>query len=243
MQKGKLPATGSPSRGSLCGSGSLRGRRNARGVRMRRLRKEVRVGLIGSMAVVAGLAGVLTFATAASAKKKPRRQRRQRRRPCRQLRRRRLQRFPAPRRRRAQPAGLRRSRRTPGTCLTGGTSIAITGSGYDPKSLGIVLQCNNDPSQPEVFLGGLVNENVPVSCTGIALANAITTSSTGGFSATWSAIDGQTGPPCGKAGDLVNPCPATDTTGGDPTTDAATYPCPPTPSPAGGGGARAPRLR
>jgi hypothetical protein len=114
----------------------------------------------------------------------------------------------------------------PGTCLTGGTPIAITGSGYTPNSIGIVLQCNSDTSQPEVLLGGIVNQKVPVSCTGIALPNAVHTG-TGSFTSTWDTIDGVTGPPCGKTGDLIATCPA-DTTGGNAATDAALYPCPPT---------------
>jgi hypothetical protein len=121
----------------------------------------------------------------------------------------------------------------PGTCLTGGTPIAITGSGYTPNSLGIVLQCNSDTSQPEVMLGGLVNQNVPVSCTGIALANGVKTG-TGSFTSTWDTIDGVTGPPCGKTGDLIAKCPAdstpTDPNAGNAEADAALYPCPPTPA-------------
>jgi hypothetical protein len=116
----------------------------------------------------------------------------------------------------------------PGTCLSGGTPIAVTGVGYDAKNLGIILQCNNAANQPTVALsivGSL--ETLPVSCTGLALANAITTSGTGGFSATWDAIEGVTGPPCGKTGDLVATCPA-DSSGGNAATDAANYPCPPT---------------
>jgi hypothetical protein len=115
----------------------------------------------------------------------------------------------------------------PGTCLSGGTPIAVTGLGYDASSLGILLQCNNAPDQPTVSLPAPISETVPVSCTGIALANAITTSSTGGFSTTWGAIDGVNGPPCGKSGDLAATCPL-DSSGADAATDAAIYPCPPT---------------
>jgi hypothetical protein len=115
----------------------------------------------------------------------------------------------------------------PGTCLSGGTPITLTGLGYDPSSLGFLLQCNNASGQPTVFLPAPISESVPVSCTGIALANAITTSSTGGFTKTWDAIDGVTGPPCGKSGDLATTCPV-DSSGGVAATDAANYPCPPT---------------
>lgn len=181
------------------------------------------------MAVVAGLAGVLTFATAASAKKTtttttastttttvaPTTTTTPSTVPC----------TPTSATSTGGPPTLTVD---PGTCLTGGTPIAITGSGYTPNSLGIVLQCNSDPGQPEVMLGGLVNENVPVSCTGIALANAVHTG-TGSFTSSWDTIDGVTGPPCGKTGDLIATCPA-DSTGGNALTDAANYPCPPTPT-------------
>jgi hypothetical protein len=181
------------------------------------------------MAVVAGLAGVLTFATAASAKKTtttttastttttvaPTTTTTPSTVPC----------TPTSATSTGGPPTLTVD---PGTCLTGGTPIAITGSGYTPNSLGIVLQCNSDAGQPEVMLGGLVNENVPVSCTGIALANAVHTG-TGSFTSTWDTIDGVTGPPCGKTGDLIATCPA-DSTGGNALTDAANYPCPPTPA-------------
>ncbi len=201
---------------------------------MRSLRKQVRLGLIGSVAVVAGLGGVAAFATAASAKPHPTTTTTTTTSttiaptttttpptvPC----------TPASTTSSGGPPTLTAD---PGTCLTGGTPIAITGSGYDAKSLGIVLQCNSASGQPTVYLA-IAKEQVPVSCTGIALANAITTSSTGTFSATWDAIDGVTGPPCGKAGDLTNPCPA-DSTGGDAATDAASYPCPPTPTQAAAG--------
>jgi hypothetical protein len=58
----------------------------------------------------------------------------------------------------------------PGTCLSGGTPISVTGLGYDASSLGILLQCNNAPDQPTVSRPAPISETVPVSCTGIALA-------------------------------------------------------------------------
>ena len=194
---------------------------------MRRLKREVRVGLIGSVAIVAGLAGVLTFATEAGAKATTTTTASTTTTsttaatttttavPC----------TPQSATSTGGPPTLTAD---PATCLNGGSSVAVTGSGYDPHSLGIVLQCNSDPGQPTELLGGLVNQKVPVSCTGIALANAITTSATGGFSSTWDVIAGQTGPPCGKPGDLVNPCSGPDSAGNDPNADAALYPCPPT---------------
>lgn len=121
----------------------------------------------------------------------------------------------------------------PGTCLNGGTVVTVTGSGFDDSSLGIVLQCNSDPSQPTVFLGGIVNEAVPVSCSSLALSRAISTGPAGQIPApgkadpTFTILSPTSGPPCGAAGDLVTTCPA-DSTGGNTETDAAAYPCPPT---------------
>jgi hypothetical protein len=115
----------------------------------------------------------------------------------------------------------------PGTCLSGGTPIAVTGLGYDTSSIGILLQCNNASGQPTVTLPAPISETFPVSCTSVALSNAITTSTTGGFTKTWDAVDGVTGPPCGKPGDLASTCPA-DSSGGNAASDAANYPCPPT---------------
>ena len=195
---------------------------------MRRLRKEVRVGLIGSMAVVAGLAGVLTFATAAGAKKTtttttastttttvpPTTTTTPSTVPC----------TPAPA---SATSGAATLTLTPGTCLNGGTSIAVTGSGFDPGKLGTFVQCNNAAGQPTVALPAPINETLNVSCTGIVISKAITVPASGDISATYIAIAGQTGPPCGT-GFFPATCPATDSSGGAPATDAANYPCPPT---------------
>jgi hypothetical protein len=124
---------------------------------------------------------------------------------------------------------------TPGTCLNGGTVVTVTGSGFDDSSLGIILQCNSDASQPTVTMSVLgTPETLPVSCSSLALSRAISTSSTGsipapGKTATFTILSPTSGPPCGEPGDLVATCPA-DSTGGNTATDAASYPCPPTPA-------------
>ena len=124
---------------------------------------------------------------------------------------------------------------TPGTCLTGGTVVTVTGSGFDPSSIGFVLQCSSDANQPTVSLRVLgTPEVVPVSCSALALSRAVATTSTGGIPSTpkpttFTVVSGTVGPPCGAEGDLVIPCPA-DSTGGNAATDAANYPCPPTPA-------------
>ncbi len=116
----------------------------------------------------------------------------------------------------------------PGTCLNGGSVVTLTGSGYDVNSLGSVLECNSDPNQPTVHLPLPINQNVPVSCSGIAIANAKSTTASGDLPAglTFTIISPTPGPPCG-AGYEITTCPA-DSSGGSAATDAAAYPCPPT---------------
>jgi hypothetical protein len=120
---------------------------------------------------------------------------------------------------------------TPGTCLTGGTVVTITGSGFDPSSLGIVLQCNDASDQPTVTMSVVGSaETLPVSCSALTISRAVATTNTGDFPSgtTFTVVAGDVGPPCG-VGDLVPTCPA-DSTGGNTAADAANYPCPPTPA-------------
>jgi len=122
----------------------------------------------------------------------------------------------------------------PGTCLNGGTVVTVTGSGFDASSAGAILECNNTATQPKVALGAPISQSVPVGCSAITVAGLITTTSSGGLSGKFTIIAGTVGPPCGTA-DLVK-CPATDSAGGSPTTDAASYPCPPTAAQLAAGG-------
>ncbi len=118
---------------------------------------------------------------------------------------------------------------TPSECLSGGTVVSVTGAGFDSKSLGLILQCNDDQSQPTVHLPAPIDESVPVSCTAPKLENAVTTSAEGTLSASWTVIAGTTGPSCGQPGDLASTCPV-DSLGNNASEDAADYPCPPTPA-------------
>jgi hypothetical protein len=118
----------------------------------------------------------------------------------------------------------------PGTCLNGGTVVKVTGSGFDPKGSGAVLECNSDAGQPTVALPAPVSQDVPVSCTGIVVAALVTVASDGTISSSFTIVAGPTGPPCGPAYALTKTCPSTDSGGGTPATDAAKYPCPPTPA-------------
>jgi hypothetical protein len=104
---------------------------------------------------------------------------------------------------------------TPSTGLANGQKVTVSGSGLHDNSIGSILECNNDPSQPTVVTEG---NAVPISCSN-PLTTLVTTSKTGTLPATSFVVHtGTIGPPAtGK-----------DTSGGSATTDAANYPCPPT---------------
>lgn len=116
---------------------------------------------------------------------------------------------------------------TPGTCIVDGTQVTITGSGFTPNELGTYLECNADGSQPTVMFEG---SPIPISCTN-PLSQAqgpgiVTTSATGTIGPDTFTIDtGATGPPCAPTS--CTGASATDSSGGDPFTDAAKYPCGP----------------
>ncbi len=116
---------------------------------------------------------------------------------------------------------------TPDTGLSDGSTVTIAGTGFTPKSLGNVLECNSDAKQPNVMVGGLVNSMISVSCNAPSLSALVTVSDSGSISATFKVVQGTVGPPCGPA-PAAGTCAATDTAGNSPTADAALYPCPPT---------------
>ncbi len=103
---------------------------------------------------------------------------------------------------------------TPATGLTAGQVVSVNGSGFDTSSEGGILECNNDASQPTMSVLG---NDIPVSCTS-PLSNLTSTNSSGNLSASFTVKTGVVGPP-GTG---------TDSSGGSATTDAASYPCPPT---------------
>ncbi len=116
---------------------------------------------------------------------------------------------------------------TPTNGLANGAAVTLTGSGFAKNSIGNVLECNSDPNQPTVAVGGVVNSTLQVSCTAPSLSKLVTTSSKGVLSTVFDVVEGTVGPPCGPA-PAAAPCPATDSAGNNPTSDAALYPCPPT---------------
>ncbi len=116
---------------------------------------------------------------------------------------------------------------SPATALTGGQSVSVTGGGYAENSEGNVLECNNAPGQPTVELGSPVNASLAIGCTAPSY-NVVSTSASGTVSTTYDVIEGTVGPPCGASNDAISTCPNADSTGQNPATDAANYPCPPT---------------
>jgi hypothetical protein len=110
---------------------------------------------------------------------------------------------------------------SPGTCLLNGTPVHVSGSGLVANSVASLLECNADPDQPTVAVLGTA---LPVSCSPVV----ISTTTSGGTlapSAMLTVVTGTVGPPG----------PGTDSSGGSATTDAADYPCPPTPAQEAGG--------
>jgi large repetitive protein len=118
---------------------------------------------------------------------------------------------------------------SPNTGLSNGSVVSVSGSGFAKSSIGNVLECNSDPSQPTVEDGSPINSSIPVSCTAPSYSKLVTTNGSGDVSTTYTVEEGTTGPPCGASPAAVT-CPSTDSAGHTPTADAADYPCPPTPA-------------
>jgi hypothetical protein len=124
--------------------------------------------------------------------------------------------------------------------LAGGDTITLVGKGFTPGSLASDIECNSDPSQPVIlFLGNYV----PISCTPLKLSDI---SATGGYNPPpFAVVQGTTGPVLNNPsvyppGCTINPALGAPplpgqsgpipgcTTSGNPATDAANFPCPPT---------------
>ncbi len=118
---------------------------------------------------------------------------------------------------------------SPDSGVTPGQNVTVTGSGYAANSLGSVLQCSGDPTVPMVTLPAPVGQTINVSCQALNILKLTSTNGSGGFTTTWKILSGTVGPPCGPPPAAAT-CPATDSAGIAPATDAANYPCPPTPA-------------
>lgn len=125
----------------------------------------------------------------------------------------------------AQPstatAGNAQMKVDPGTCLTGGETVTITGSGLKSNSPGGISECNDAANQPTIAVEG---SQVPVSCTS-PLDQIVSTSSTGTLNTTFKIVTGYPGPP--SLG--------TDSAGTSALKAALSFPCPPTPAQAASG--------
>lgn len=116
----------------------------------------------------------------------------------------------------------------PDTDLANGQSVDVTGSSLGVLSLGSVVECSDAPNQPTVQLGGVVDAVEDVGCTGSTFSNLVETTGGGALSTTFKVAAGTVGPPCGTS--YLAVCPTLDSAGHDPASDAADYPCPPTPA-------------
>lgn len=106
---------------------------------------------------------------------------------------------------------------SPSTNLTNGQTITVSGTGMAKGSTGSIVECNSDAAQPTVTLAG---NQVPVSCTN-PLTKLVTTSASGVLAATSFVVHTGTVGPAATG---------TDSKGNDAASDAANYPCPPTPA-------------
>jgi hypothetical protein len=118
---------------------------------------------------------------------------------------------------------------SPSSDVTNGERVTVTGSGLTPSSAGNILECNDAANQPVVSLGSPINHAVAVGCSPPSLSQVVATSSSGTLSSSYTVVQGTVGPPCGSAPAAVA-CPPADSSGQSPETDAADYPCPPTPA-------------
>ena len=101
--------------------------------------------------------------------------------------------------------------------LTNGQTISVSATGVASNSTGSILECNNDPTQPNVTVAG---NAVPVSCSN-PLSSLVTTTANGNLAPTSFTV---------KTGTVGPAASGTDSSGGNAATDAANYPCPPTPA-------------
>jgi hypothetical protein len=113
--------------------------------------------------------------------------------------------------------------------LASGDVVTVSGAHFTDNSLASIEQCNSDPTQSQIlFLGN----DIPVSCSPLALTNI---SSKGVLSGARTVTTGTVGPPAVGTPTCTQTTPSTSvitgcTTSGSGATDAANFPCPPTPT-------------
>jgi hypothetical protein len=99
----------------------------------------------------------------------------------------------------------------PATCLTSGTLVSVTGSGFTGTE-GAITECSATADEPTVSLAG---EQIPVSCSD-PISHVITLTGSGSFSSTFTVATGTVGPPLTGV----------DSAGNQASADAAKYQCP-----------------
>ena len=103
---------------------------------------------------------------------------------------------------------------TPDANLSNGQNVEVTGSGWIASGIGALAECSTAAGQPTI-----APVQIPVSCSDPS-NNPTTANSSGDISTTFIVKSGVVGPPATR----------TDSSGGNAATDAASYPCPPTPT-------------
>ena len=103
------------------------------------------------------------------------------------------------------------------TGLINQQTVWVTGTGFAPAATGRVVECNLDPGQPTMTLG---SEKLPVGCTAPG-ASTFTVGADGTVDVRFFRIS------TGNVGALLS---GLDSNGTSAATDAAAYPCPPTPA-------------
>jgi len=103
------------------------------------------------------------------------------------------------------------------TGLINQQTVWVTGTGFAPGATGRIVECNLDPGQPTVTLG---SEKLPAGCTAPG-ASTFTVAADGTVDVRYFRVS------TGNLGALQS---GLDSNGTSAATDAAAYPCPPTPA-------------
>jgi hypothetical protein len=118
--------------------------------------------------------------------------------------------------------------------MAAGDVVNVSGTGFSPGALASIVQCNSDTAQPVIFFLG---NDIPVSCSALALVTIPSKGAAKGtLTGTHTLTTNTVGPPItGQPATCTMVVPSTTviagcTTSTNAATDAAMYPCPPTPA-------------